>query len=123
MIAAEICGLSLGDILELIASGKLLSRMDGSFRFVRLPHFAVFGQRLPIERRPRTYNVVPSEKTRSEPVITPAEASALAGETTDKSEMGPPPDEDPDDNRICGWREGRRQASRLRRGPPPSESR
>jgi hypothetical protein len=119
-IAAEIWGLSLGDILALVASGRISGCVNGGFEFVRLPRFSVFGQNLAPERRPPTFhpidNVVHSEKPRPEQVITPEERSALAG-SEDESEMGPPPDEDPNDNRISGWREGRRRASTMRRGP------
>jgi hypothetical protein len=120
-IAAEIWGLALGDILDLVASGTLRSSIEGGFGFVRLPHFAVFGERLPIEKRPPTFNpietVLHSEKIPGDKVVTPAERDALESDPADESEMGPPPDEDPNDNRIAGWREGRKRAGSMRRGP------
>jgi hypothetical protein len=127
-IAAEIWGVSVSEILELIAHGRLLSCIDGGFSFVRLPQFAIFGQRLPIERRPPTFNpvsdVVHFEKPPNEQIVTPAEQAALSDEhAADESELGPPPDEDPNDNRIAGWREGRKRAGAMRRGPTgPSTS-
>ena len=128
-IAADIWGLSLGDIVALISSGRLTACMNGGFQFVRLPRFSVFGQNLPPEQRPPTFHLIdstdhsqntPAEKRPGEQVVTPEEAVALAGGETDESEMGPAPDEDPDDNRIAGWREGRKRTAALRRGPRPS---
>jgi hypothetical protein len=125
-IAADIWGLSLGEILALIASGRLTACMNGGFQFVRLPRFSVFGQTLPPQQRPPTFHLIdgaansskpPPEKSPAEQVVTPEETAALAGERSDESEMGPPPDEDPHDNRIAGWREGRRRTAATRRGP------
>jgi hypothetical protein len=55
-------------------------------------------------------------------IVTPVERDALAGQPTDQSELGPPPDEDPDDNRIANWREGRKRASPMRRAPGQANS-
>ncbi len=124
--------MKLADVLEMISSGRLLSRSQGGFSFVRLPHFSIFGQRLPVEQRPPTFMPVDTpigcqrlseESTQPASVtpasITPAEQAALTGSTSDEdeSEMGPPPDEDPADNRIANWREGRRRAGATRRKP------
>jgi hypothetical protein len=122
-IAAEFWGLPVANILALVASGRLLSCVDGGFAFVRLPRFAVSGQCLPPQERPPTFNPVDtlnSIKTPTEEALTPEERSALIGNEDDESEMGPPPDEDPNDNRIANWREGRKRASAMRRGPNTS---
>jgi hypothetical protein len=99
----------------------LRSSIDGGFGFVRLPQFAVFGERLPAEKRPPTFSPIETavhfEKKPSDDVVTPAERDAPESEPADEAEIGPPPDEDPNDNRIAGWREGRKRASSLRRGP------
>jgi hypothetical protein len=120
-IAAEIWGLPLADILGLIANCRMPMREDGGFRFVQLPPFSSHGQPLPVGQRPPTFNAIDTsmnlETARGEEIVTPAERHALAGNPTDESEMGPPPDEDPQDNRIAGWREGRRRTSTMRRGP------
>jgi hypothetical protein len=119
-IAAEIWGLSLGDILALVASGRISACVNGGFEFVRLPRFSIFGQNLPPESRPPTFHpiefAVNSEKVSPQRVVKPEERAALAA-AEDEAEMGPPPDEDPNDNRISGWREGRRRTATLRRGP------
>ena len=120
-IAAEIWGTSLADILGMVASGRLTACASGGFQFVRLGRFSLHGHNLPPEKRPPTFhpieNVAGSGKTPAEQVVTPEERVALSGDQSDESEMGPPPDEDPNDNRISGWREGRRRAGAMRRGP------
>ena len=121
-IAAEIWGLSLAEILALIAGGRLTTCIDGGFRFVRLPPFSPSGQSLPREQRPPTFNTVEQtghadENNPIDQIVTASEHKALAGNDDDESEMGPPPDEDPHDNRIAGWREGRKRAGATRRGP------
>ena len=120
-IAADFWGLPLVDILSLIATGGLRSQEDGGFRFVRLPSLANVGQRLPVHERPPTFNTITNEShlenARGEEAVTPAERDELIEPSSEESEMGPPPDEDPNDNRIAGWREGRKRASALRRGP------
>lgn len=120
-IAADIWGLPLADILSLIATGRMSSREDCKFRFVQLPAFSNAGQRLPASQRPRTFNPIGSaanleEDAGGRQIVTPEESEALIADPTE-SDMGPPPDEDPNDNRIAGWREGRKRASTLRRGP------
>ncbi len=118
-IAAEFWGLGLADIVNLIGDGHVPSCVDGGFQFVKLPRFSVVGQSLPPGERPSTFNLI-SNESHLEPkepkdVVTPEERGALIGD--DESEMGPPPDEDPNDNRIAGWREGRKRAGQMRRGP------
>jgi hypothetical protein len=120
-IAAEIWGMSLAEILALVANGRLTACVNGGFQFVRLPRFSMFGQNVPPEKRPPTFHPIENAagpgKTPAEQVVTPDEHVALSGQEVDESEMGPPPDEDPNDNRISGWREGRKRASAMRRGP------
>ncbi len=152
-LAADFWGLSLAEVLQLISSGRVKSCVDAGFSFVRLPELAVFGLRLPPEQRPPTFTTAPattppvasdvvalSEKPADDNLLTPAEREALAAERPtplpaappappashgdeDESEMGPPPDEDPNDNRIAGWREGRRRAATMRRPPPRGPAR
>jgi hypothetical protein len=116
-------GMTLADVLEMISSGRLLSRTQGSFSFVRLPHFSIFGKPLPVEERPPTFTPAQThlgcQKLNDDATVTPAEQAALEGkqDSEEESELGPPPDEDPNDNRITGWREGRRRAGATRRKP------
>ncbi|MBV8781093.1 MAG: hypothetical protein JO353_06820 [Phycisphaerae bacterium] len=110
-IAAELWGMSLSDVMALICNGALATQRNNGFSFISLPTFARPGQSIPIEQRPATFNIVPAAQP------TPADDSSSVGD--DESELGPPPDEHPNDNRIAYWRSGRRATS-ARRKPPGS---
>jgi hypothetical protein len=121
-IAEEFWGLGLADLLAAVANGCVPACVDGGFEFARLVHSSLNNRKLPPALRPRTYNTIDCthhlENSRPEAVVTPAERDALNDVAANESDMGPPPDEDPNDNRIADWREGRRRAGATRRPPP-----
>lgn len=121
-IAADFWGLGLADLLAAVANGCVPACVDGGFEFVSLAHASLNNQKLPRSQRPRTFNTFDStlnlENSRPQEVVTPEEREALTDEAANESELGPPPDEDPQDNRIAGWREGRRRTGATRRPPP-----
>jgi hypothetical protein len=106
--------MSIADVIALMSGGFLQTQRSGTFSFIRLPMFARPGEAIAPSQRPATFNLISSDRPLpSEPA--PAVDDAFGDEA--ESELGPPPDEDPNDNRIAGWREGRK-LSAARRKPP-----
>ncbi len=132
-IAAELWGLSLRDIQEMIRRGRLTTQTDNGFSFVRLPNFSIHGLRRPPEARPSTFAAVTPDELNALHQTPPGNNGhgntghsgngqgnhdhSGGANNGDESEDGPPPDEDPHDNRIADWRSGRRAASQRRRPP------
>ncbi|MDP9172353.1 MAG: hypothetical protein M3O30_00610 [Planctomycetota bacterium] len=126
MIAAEIWGMSVDQVMAGIADGTIPSRMDGQFLFVWV-HAAdealtpppAFGQPVAQKSEPRAIETA---------VITPQEREALSDgfeaeeEASGKIDLSSlidaatpePPFQGMD---ISQWRLARCQASRLRQGP------
>jgi hypothetical protein len=94
-VAAEIWGVSLEEVMEYIANGRVPSRTDGRFLFVD-----VGANGLPIAR---DENDCPEQS-----IVTPQELTALAGDQTADADLPP---------EIAQWREARCRTSRLRRPP------
>ena len=118
-IAADYWGMSLADVIALMSGGSLQTQHSGGFSFIRLPMFSRPGQAIPSVQRPTTFNLIAPEDSPTQPNSRPVTDDAFGDD--DESELGPPPEEDPNDNRIADWRQGRRAAS-TRRKPPSSQA-
>ena len=118
-IAAELWGVSLLDVLSLIRTGDIPVQQNGGFSFVRFPSISQGGRSIPVAERPATFQLIssgPIPPGDPEPAgADPVHESTV--EDVNESELGPPPEEDPADNRIADWRAGRRAAANRRRPP------
>ena len=125
-IAAELWGMSIKDVLDLILHGRVQSRQDGEFSFVRLAEYSPVGQRRPPAERPATFTPVTSQEFASLSANTSGESAKPTGGSEFnqmETEMGPPPDgEDPKDDQVANWRVVRQLTSKLRRRPPSASA-